>query len=751
MHHKIFPHLLICVLVFLLNGNTLNHSYNFDDEYVVLNQQVQQGITAIPEIFSSRYHQSEDQNYGYRPIAKSTFAIEYSIFGLNPKVSHFINLLLYAISLVVLFKLLTQLRINSGKWEGLLICLLFLAHPIHTEVVASLKNREELLSLFFGIVAIKNLFDFLKTKNYFVLLLSGISFVISILSKESGILFFVIGLLQISIFLNRKKITPKLTKLHFPFTQNIRIKTGDEVKFFLLFYSIMVLFLFVKVPGEIESIPHILATIIWIVIIPVKYFKKLKSKTNKQLWALGWIYVSILVVFHYTQSGLYTFLFGLLFVTTFLFFKFLQMNFSAIRNFYSSFFKPLIFRSLTIIGFVCFGILIISIPDLFLSSEELNPTVISNPIETENVGLKRIAFAGKIVSIYAKMLVIPNQFLFYYGYNTIPVTLDIMSATIGIFIVLLLSVLTIFYFTNTVMVIGLSLLFGGFLFFSNLFFDVPGIIGERLMYAPSLGFSILLGILLFKLYKLKFKFAKPIFWLLSISIFTFYSFKTIDRNKNWKDKATLYSADIDHLENSARANLIYGDFLFGEAKEKLEKTGLTKEIKDQIQAAAFYYERSLNVDPSNFTVKNNLGSIYYSYLAKPQKGKQLLIEALKDEYANYYAFNNIGTIYADQGKLDSAIIYFKKGQKIKANNIFGLENLGLSYYEIGQLDSAFKYFEKTLQLDPQKELIHLKMGDLLVSVGQPNDALNFYNYALRINPNNSEAFQKREKLIDNEN
>ena len=141
--------LLFLVLAFILYGNTIPNKYALDDEYVTYNNHVvMKGIKAIPEIFTSFYTDGANSkfSYGYRPVAKATFAIENQFFGQNPHISHFINVLLYALTGFLLFLLLKKLLRNYHIVFPLLITLLFMAHPVHTEVVASLKNRDELLS-----------------------------------------------------------------------------------------------------------------------------------------------------------------------------------------------------------------------------------------------------------------------------------------------------------------------------------------------------------------------------------------------------------------------------------------------------------------------------------------------------------------------------------------------------------------------------------------------------------------------------
>ena len=142
--------IFLVLLVFILYGNTLLNKYSLDDEYVILNnKKVEQGIKGIPDIFTSRFTISDnDITYGYRPVVLTTFAIEYELFGYAPGFSHFINVLLFALSSLLLFLILRKLFNAYHYLFPLIVTTIFIAHPIHTEVVASLKNRDEFLVLF---------------------------------------------------------------------------------------------------------------------------------------------------------------------------------------------------------------------------------------------------------------------------------------------------------------------------------------------------------------------------------------------------------------------------------------------------------------------------------------------------------------------------------------------------------------------------------------------------------------------------
>jgi len=190
MNVKVF-YLIIIALAFILYGNTISNNYSLDDSYVTSsNPLVQQGIKAIPTIFSSNYitmnaEEGGQHSYGYRPIAKATYAIEWSIFGENPHVSHFINLLLYAFTGLLLFNLFSKLLKGYSIWLPFLTVFFFMIHPLHTEVVASLKNREELLSFLGGLMCIFYFLRWHETGRSIFILWAHLAFIIGYMSKAN--------------------------------------------------------------------------------------------------------------------------------------------------------------------------------------------------------------------------------------------------------------------------------------------------------------------------------------------------------------------------------------------------------------------------------------------------------------------------------------------------------------------------------------------------------------------------------------
>lgn len=203
------------VLTFIFYLNTLKNKYALDDEYITVtniqekgknfypnHELVSKGFKGIPKIWKSRYAKDGESTFDYRPFTTTTFAIEYGLFGQNPFISHLINLLIYSLTIWVVFCILYKLfEFHEYNFQYSFICsLLFLIHPIHTEVVNNLKCRDELMAFLFVILA---LWFSLKTyENFSVknIVLIVLFLCLGLLSKRSAMLGFAIIPLCIILF-----------------------------------------------------------------------------------------------------------------------------------------------------------------------------------------------------------------------------------------------------------------------------------------------------------------------------------------------------------------------------------------------------------------------------------------------------------------------------------------------------------------------------------------------------------------------
>lgn len=188
VQHNLYSVLIVGLVCLSTFGITVTHDYNLDDNLVTQNHRLTSGgINAIAEIYESPYYEDDmGYSYGFRPTTLASFALEHAIFGESPTVSHTINVLLYLATCILVYLLIARL-FPDKKGMALFGALLFTVHPLHTEVVASIKNRDEILALFFALLACYTLIR--PMKWLIALPLAAAFFFLSLTSKMSAVNF----------------------------------------------------------------------------------------------------------------------------------------------------------------------------------------------------------------------------------------------------------------------------------------------------------------------------------------------------------------------------------------------------------------------------------------------------------------------------------------------------------------------------------------------------------------------------------
>lgn len=189
----------IFCFAFLLFANTLNHDYAWDDSIVITeNPTVKKGFKGIPELFIKSNSDYKADKYGYRPITLTSFAIEYAIFGQNPKAGHFFNVICFSLLCVLIYTVLSKIFSSYSNLLPFVATLVFIVHPIHCEVVANIKSRDEIFAFLFSLLSLHSMIKFADNKKIKYLLYSVFLFILAFLSKESAIVFF--ALIPLTLF-----------------------------------------------------------------------------------------------------------------------------------------------------------------------------------------------------------------------------------------------------------------------------------------------------------------------------------------------------------------------------------------------------------------------------------------------------------------------------------------------------------------------------------------------------------------------
>lgn len=210
---------LMGLLGILLYAPSVQYGFVYDDVAVVeKNTYVQEGFAGLGKIWTTSYFRGFNRNINtraYRPIPLSSFAIEHQFFGLNSKVHHGMNIIYYGLTGFFLVLLLSSLLRQYHFSLPIMATLLFVLHPIHIEVVANIKSRDELLAFLNYIIAFWLLLKYLDTKK--ILWFGGalVFYILALFSKESATP--TIAVIPVALYFFRDMSIKKIAQLTVPF------------------------------------------------------------------------------------------------------------------------------------------------------------------------------------------------------------------------------------------------------------------------------------------------------------------------------------------------------------------------------------------------------------------------------------------------------------------------------------------------------------------------------------------------------
>lgn len=580
---------IVFASAFLLYANTLNHEYSLDDDiYTKKNRFVQQGFSALPDIFNKGslvgFNDANESNY--RPLVLLNFMFSTSIFGNNPHAEHFFNVLFYSLSCVVLLLLLQKIFKNYNSLVPLAITLLFVFHPVHTEVVASIKSRDEILSWLFGVLSFYYLMCYAENvRKQKKLTMALLFFFAALLCKENSLTFIIIVPLLLLFF--SELPAKKITSIFIPFAilivvyMVIRISVLESITFKEKIIVMNNGLMAAKTTGDMLATNFvILGKYIWLLLFPVN---------------LTWDY-------SYAQVPIVSF-----------------SNWKAL---------------LSLAIYLAMGTYVL------------------------------LRFKHKDIYVFS--------ILFY--------------------------LITLFLSSNLVVKIGATM-------------------GERFLFVPSLGFCIAMILIMLKV--LKVDLSAPnwtnkstVFALLG-GVLLLYGFKTVDRNKAWKNNFELFSEGIKVSTNSARAHFAVGS----EQRVLGEKEPDPVKRNEHYKISIAEYYNGIAIYPDDAEVWYNLGVTYFN-MGDTANARKVYARALELRPTYNMALNNTGVIYFNQKRYDKAMECFAKILETDTMFTDAYGNIGAVHHNKGEYQSAAKFYEKALQRNPYNKstlgnisLVYKALGD----------------------------------------
>jgi protein O-mannosyl-transferase len=122
---------------------------NFDDHtYVSQNPHVLPGLSWRGVVWAFQVGYSAN----WHPLTWLSHMLDVQLFGVRPGLHHLVNLLFHGANAILLFLLLHSM--TRALWRSAIVAALFALHPLHVESVAWVAERKDVLSTFFGLLAI---------------------------------------------------------------------------------------------------------------------------------------------------------------------------------------------------------------------------------------------------------------------------------------------------------------------------------------------------------------------------------------------------------------------------------------------------------------------------------------------------------------------------------------------------------------------------------------------------------------------
>lgn len=179
---------LIVALALVTYVNSLQNELVFDDRGVVIDNPVVRRLD-LKGIFTHGFWgrpKADPAHTGsYRPLTTLTYALNYAAGELRPQGYHLVNILLHALCSFLAY--LVAGRLLQSEGSALAAAALFATHPIHTEAVANVAGRAEMLAGVFFFAALLLYLRYREERRPTVLLWTLVAYLAAILSKESAI------------------------------------------------------------------------------------------------------------------------------------------------------------------------------------------------------------------------------------------------------------------------------------------------------------------------------------------------------------------------------------------------------------------------------------------------------------------------------------------------------------------------------------------------------------------------------------
>jgi len=368
-----------------------------------------------------------------------------------------------------------------------------------------------------------------------------------------------------------------------------------------------------------------------------------------------------------------------------------------------------------------------------VSKTETTPIpFLDNPIAYVPAAVRALT-ALKVLGKYLVLLFIPTRFSADYSYNQIAPSTSFFEP--AVLWVPVLAIVVLAYSVYALRSGRKGPLFGSLFFVvtfspvSNILFPIGTVMGERLMYLPSAGSSMVVVLALEHLYAAcrARRIAPAVMRMVVLVIFClavgYYSYKTVERNRDWRTDIALFESALRVSPNSAKVH---------------NNMGIAMAYQNRLEEALAEHRRALDIFPRYADAHNDLGNL----LRRTGKLDEAIAEyrlALRVSPRFTKPMGNLGAALYEKGMVDTAITVYKKALDINPYLAKERANLGLAYFRKGLLPQALDEYKKALKINPFLVEARANLGLAYFTMGRVEEAVEEYRRALRLNPGMAEV------------
>lgn len=364
------------------------------------------------------------------------------------------------------------------------------------------------------------------------------------------------------------------------------------------------------------------------------------------------------------------------------------------------FFSELSFKKIGTIsgGFVALAAVYFLIRMQVISAEPDTFGVIDNGLFSTDSRSMQLASAIGMIGKYVMLLIFPHPLSFDYSFNQIPL---VGWGNIGVILSLIFSVGLIayaIYRTPQKDPIAFSVfwIIATFVVTSNILFLIGASFAERFMFIPSLGFCMMVGILIDQYLRKNQDPPNMVYYGFMGIILVLFSLKTIDRNNAWQSNFTLFSTDINTASNSTRVQSHYAKALYDQALATADPVNKKRLLEQSIE----HFTKSIEIHPENIPSYQNMG-LAYDALGNKSKALESYDTGIKLKPDYFPMYTNAGLLQYNLGNYPKAVDYLSKAYGLAPNNPTTVSGLGAAYMKMNNNNEAIKYLKIAHELQPK--------------------------------------------------